>query len=54
LANLDQLAPQGTSWGGQVRIGGRIGRNTPRFGFEISISWSKTLPQFPKFRAFGP
>jgi hypothetical protein len=38
----------------QVHFGGKIGRTAPLFGPKISISRSKTLPQFPNFWAFGP
>jgi hypothetical protein len=51
LARFDQLP---TSGGGEVPFGGRMGRSTPRIRPKISISWSKTLPKFPKFRAAGP
>jgi hypothetical protein len=51
LGQSRPAVPQGASWRGQVHFGGRIGRTTPRFGFEISISWSRP---FHNFRNFGP
>jgi hypothetical protein len=54
LGQFRPAAPQGASGGEQVHFGGRTGRNANRFGPKISISRSKTLPNFPKFRAFGP
>jgi hypothetical protein len=54
LGQSRPAAHQGACGGGEVPFGGRIGRNTPRFGPRIPISWSKTLSKFPKFRASGP
>jgi hypothetical protein len=54
LGQFRPAAHQGASGGGEVPFGGRFGRNTPRFGPKISISWSQTLSKFPKFRASGP